>query len=114
MCIRDRLNTEHLETIIKRNALCEEVMDERRLFTIKEEMEKAEARKLQPYFIRSFFTQAFQQLGGELRPREQGRYEISHVPANIRERDRQIIGRDQRNLDPVLRKYERVCFERCV
>jgi len=106
------LNTEHLESIIKRNALCEEVMDERRLFSIKEEMEKAEARKLQPYFIRSFFNQAFQQLGGELRPREQGRYEISHVPANIRERDRQIAGRDQRNLDPVLRKYERVCFEK--
>lgn len=106
------LNTEHLETIIKRNALCEEVMDERRLFSIKEEMEKAEARKLQPYFIRSFFNQAFQQLGGELRSREQGRYEIIHVPATIRERDRQITGRDKRNLDPVLRKYERVCFEK--
>ena len=105
-------DTLHLETIIKRNALCEEVMDERRLFAVKEEMEKAEARKLQPYFIRSFFTQAFLQLGGELRPREQGRYEITHVPANIRERDRQITGRDRRNLDPVLRKYERVCFEK--
>ena len=32
-----------------------------------EEMEKAEARKLQPFFIRAFFNQAFQQLGGELR-----------------------------------------------
>ena len=75
-------------------------------------MEKAEARKLQPYFIRSFFTQAFQQLGGELRPREPGRYEITHVPAIIRERDRQITGRDRRNADPVLRRYERVCFEK--
>jgi superfamily II DNA/RNA helicase len=43
-----------------------------RLFAVKEEMEKAEARKLQPFFIRSFFNQAFQQLGGELRPREPG------------------------------------------
>jgi len=106
------LDTEHLEAIIKRNALCEEVMDERRLFAVKEEMEKAEARKLQPYFIRSFFNQAFQQMGGELRPREQGRYEITHVPANVRERDRQITGRDRRNADPVLRRYERVCFEK--
>lgn len=110
--VEGALDTLHLETIIKRNALCEEVMDERRLFAVKEEMEKAEARKLQPYFIRSFFSQAFQQLGGELRSREQGRYEITHVPANIRERDRQITGRDRRNLDPVLRKYERVCFEK--
>ncbi len=106
------LDTQHLETIIKRNALCEEVMDEKRLFAVKDEMEKAEARKLQPYFIRSFFNQAFQQLGGVLRSRELGRYEITHVPASIRERDRQITGRDRRNLDPVLRKYERVCFEK--
>lgn len=110
--VEGALDTLHLETIIKRNALCEEVMDERRLFAVKDEMEKAEARKLQPYFIRAFFKQAFQQLGGELRPREQGRYEITHVPANIRERDRQITGRDRRNIGPVLRKYERVCFEK--
>jgi len=110
--VEGALDTQHLENIIKRNALCEEVMDEKRLFAVKEEMEKAEARKLQPYFIRSFFSQAFQQLGGELRPREPGRYEIAHVPAIIRERDRQITGRDRRNLDPVLRKYERVCFEK--
>lgn len=110
--IEGALDTVHLENIIKRNALCEEVMSAERLFAVKEEMEKAEARKLQPYFIRSFFNQAFQQLGGELRPREQGRYEITHVPANIRERDRQITGRDRRNADTVLRRYERVCFEK--
>ncbi|MGC9237688.1 MAG: helicase-related protein [Thiomonas sp.] len=110
--VEGALDTQHLETIIQRNALCEEVMDEKRLFAVKAEMEKAEARKLQPYFIRSFFNQAFQQLGGELRAREPGRYEITHVPAIIRERDRQITGRDRRNLDPVLRKYERVCFEK--
>ncbi|HEY8354208.1 MAG TPA: helicase-related protein, partial [Methylophilaceae bacterium] len=110
--VEGALDTQHLENIIKRNALCEEVMDEKRLFAVKEEMEKAEARKLQPFFIRAFFNQAFQQLGGELRPREPGRYEITHVPAIIRERDRQITGRDRRNADPVLRRYERVCFEK--
>ena len=64
--IEGALDTVHLENIIKRNALCEEVMSTERLFAVKEEMEKAEARKLQPYFIRSFFNQAFQQLGGEM------------------------------------------------
>lgn len=106
------LDTAHLEDIIKRNALCEEVMDERRLYAIKEEMEKAEARKLQPYFIRAFFQKAFEQLGGGLRQREPGRFEITHVPAIIRERDRQISGRDRKNANPVLRRYERVCFEK--
>lgn len=110
--VEGALDTSHLRTILDRNALCEEVMDEKRLFAVKEEMEKAEARKLQPYFIRAFFNQTFRQLGGELRTREPGRWEITHVPAIIRERDRQITGRDRRNLQPVLRKYERVCFEK--
>jgi superfamily II DNA or RNA helicase len=110
--IEGALDTAHLEQIISRNALCEEVMNTERLFAVKEELERAEARKLQPYFIRAFFNQAFRQLGGELRPREPGRFEITHVPAHIRERDRQITGRDRRNADPVLRRYERVCFEK--
>lgn len=102
----------HVREVLSRNALCEEIMDEKRLFAIKEEMEKAEARKLQPYFVRAFFNKAFQQLGGVLREREPGRYEINHVPALIRERDRQIMGRDRRNLAPVLPRYERICFEK--
>ncbi|MDR1622094.1 MAG: DUF3883 domain-containing protein [Synergistaceae bacterium] len=107
-----KMDHQHYEDLIRRNALCEEVMDERRLFRVKEEMEKAEARKLQPFFIRSFFKQAFESLGGEFRPREAGRYEISHVPAIIRERDRQLTGRDRRYTERVLRRYERVCFEK--
>ncbi len=78
------------------------------LYAVKEEMEKAEARKLQPYFIRAFFIEAFQSLKGEMRPREPGRFEIRHVPAAIRERDR-VIGETR---TPVLRKYERICFEK--
>jgi superfamily II DNA or RNA helicase len=110
--VEGALDTAHLQAILQRNALCEEAMGLDRLFAVKAEMEKAEARKLQPYFIRAFFHQAFAQLGGELRPREAGRFEITFVPAPIRERDRQITGRDRRNADPVLRRYERVCFEK--
>jgi hypothetical protein len=78
------------------------------LYAVKEEMEKAEARKLQPYFIRAFFTEAFKTLGGDMRSREPGRFEITHVPATIRERDR-VIGETR---TPVLKKYERICFEK--
>jgi SNF2 family DNA or RNA helicase len=102
------LDTEHLEEILKRNALVEQHMSLQDLYAVKEEMEKAEARKLQPYFIRAFFTEAFQTLSGEMRQRESGRYEVRHVPAAIRERDR-IIGESR---TPVLKKYERICFEK--
>ena len=67
-------------------------MSAERLFAVKEEMEKAEARRLQPYFVRSFFLKAFEQLGGSMYPRELGRFEITHVPASIRERDRASPG----------------------
>jgi len=102
------LDTTHLEEIIKRNALVEQHMGMEELYAVKEEMEKAEARKLQPYFIRAFFTEAFNTLGGEMRTREAGRFEIRHVPASIRERDR-VIGETR---TPTLKKYERICFEK--
>lgn len=102
------LDTGHLKDILKRNALVEQHMSLEDLYAVKEEMEKAEARKLQPYFIRAFFTEAFKTLNGELRPREAGRYEVRHVPASLRERDR-VIGESR---TPVLKKYERICFEK--
>jgi len=102
------LDTEHLKGIIKRNALVDQHMGIADLYAVKEDMEKAEARKLQPYFIRAFFTQAFTQLQGELRDRETGRYEVRHVPTVIRDRDR-VIGESR---TPVLKKYERICFEK--
>jgi SNF2 family DNA or RNA helicase len=105
------LDTEHLREIMHRNALVEQHLTLDELYAVKEEMEKAEARKLQPYFIRAFFLEAFKSLGGDLRAREAGRYEIRHVPATIRERDR-VIGTSR---TPVLPRYERVCFEKnCV
>ncbi|WP_025772394.1 DEAD/DEAH box helicase, partial [Thioalkalivibrio sp. HK1] len=102
------LDTEHLKAIMRRNAIVEQPITLDDLYSVKEEMEKAEARKLQPHFIRAFFTEAFERLNGEMRAREKGRFEIRHVPAAIRERDR-VIGETR---TPVLRKYERVCFEK--
>jgi hypothetical protein len=55
---------------------------------------------------------AFEALGGSMHPREAARFEITNVPASIRERDRRITGRNRRELAPVLRRYERVCFTR--
>lgn len=108
--IDNALDTAHIRSILERNALAQESMSADRLYAVKEEMEKAEARRLQPYFVRSFFMKAFETIGGTIHPREQNRYEITYVPATIRERDRLISGRNRRDLSPVLKKYERVCF----
>lgn len=108
--VESALDADHLRSILDRNALAQESMSAERLFAVKEEMEKAEARRLQPFFIRSFFMKAFEQLGGSIHPRELGRFEVTFVPASIRERDRQITGRNRRDIAPVLKRYERVCF----
>ena len=102
------LDTKHLKEILSRNALVGQCQSMEDLYAVKEKMDKAEARKLQPRFIRTFFTEAFQSIGGKLSRRESGRFEVRHVPAAIRERDR-VIGETR---TPVLRKYERICFER--
>ncbi len=104
------LDLDHLKEILERDALAQESFSAERLFAVKEEMEKAEARRLQPFFVRSFFMKGFESLGGSIYPRESGRFEITNVPAELRERDRLITGRNRRDLAPVLRRYERVCF----
>jgi SNF2 family DNA or RNA helicase len=110
--INEALDHDNLKSLLNRNALAEQSMTPDRLFAVKEEMDKAEARRLQPHFVRSFFLRAFEALGGTIHNREAGRMEITYVPAEIRERDRLITGRNRREQEPVLKRYDRVCFER--
>ena len=96
-----------LEDLLEERALAHDAMDASRVRRVREDMERAEARKLQPHYIESFFLEAFKQLGGTLRQREPRRYEVTHVPAPIRNRDRLIgVG------EPVLQRYERIAFEK--
>lgn len=105
--VDNSLDREYLKKLLEERALANDSMDIRKVMEIREEMERVEARRLQPHFIESFFLDAFRKLGGTIREREPKRYEISHVPPSIKGRDRQIgVG------EPVLSKYERVCFEK--
>ena len=97
----------HLQGLIEQRALANDAMDSSRVARVREEMERAEARRLQPHYIESFFLEAFKRLGGTIRQREPRRYEITHVPAPVRTRDRQIGAGD-----PVLSRYERIAFEK--
>lgn len=105
--LSDRLNRDHLQTLIQAEALAQDSLDTSKVKAIREDMERAAARKLQPHFISTFFREAFSRLGGSLREREPQRYQITHVPAVIRNRDRQIG-----LADPILKRYERICFQK--
>ena len=97
----------YLLELLQKRQLTNDTMPAAQVHQLRIAMEKAEAQRLQPHHIQSFFVEAFKKLGGQIKAREAGRWEITHVPLSIRERDRQI-GRGV----PVQKKYERVCFEK--
>ena len=105
--IANAVDTTQLQNLLEERALAHDVMDVSRVARIREDMERAAARRLQPYYIESFFLEAFAQLGGTARQREPRRYEVTHVPAPVRNRDR-LIGMGE----PVLPRYERITFEK--
>lgn len=105
--VDNSLNREALRALLEERALTEDTMDVHKVMKIREDMERMEAHKLQPHFIEAFFLEAFQLLGGVIRKREKGRYEINSVPFKIRNRDT-VIGFGE----PVLQRYERVCFDK--
>jgi superfamily II DNA or RNA helicase len=105
--IASAVDRPRLQALLEERALAHDTMDASRIARVREEMERAEARRLQPHYIESFFLEAFKQLGGTVRQREPCRYEVTHVPASIRHRDRLIgIG------EPILPRYERIAFEK--
>ena len=99
------LDRHRIQDLLEEQQLAHDAMDASRVHRVREDMERAEARRLQPHYIESFFHEAFRRLGGTARPREAGRYQITHVPAPVRSRDRRIGLRE-----PVLPRYERIAF----
>ena len=66
------LDRDRLRGLMHDHALVQDAMDTSRLHAVREEMERADARRLQPHFIESFFLEAFKHLGGATRQRERG------------------------------------------
>ena len=105
--VENALDQRHLQNLLEERALAHDAMDASRVRFIREDMERAEARRLQPHYIQSFFLEAFRREGGTVREREPKRFEITHVPGSVRNRDR-LIGLGE----PVLPRYERITFEK--
>ncbi len=93
------LDHSSLQDLLEEHQLVHDAMDASRVQRVREEMERAEARRLQPHYIEAFFLEAFQQIGGSARQREPRRYEVTHVPPPIRNQS-------------VLPRYERIAFDK--
>lgn len=97
----DRNIGEGLTELLKERALAAEHFSESQLAELRAKMDEARARRLQPHYIELAFRAAFTRLGGRIARREQGRYEITHVPAPVR------AGRHA----PIASRYDRVTFD---
>ncbi|MDE0669162.1 MAG: DUF3883 domain-containing protein [bacterium] len=93
------------QELIDAQSLLSDVLAPERTAGIRDELERARARKLQPGFVRSFFLAALARLGGRAAEREAGRYQVVGVPAALRSWD------SANRRGRLLRNYERICFE---
>ena len=98
------LDRDALRALIDTRALVPAGLDAARVREIRDRMDRAAARRLQPHFVAAFFIEAFGRLGGSLREREPKRYEAGHVPA--------VVRGDRAPHDPILPRYERLTFDK--
>ncbi|HJQ94829.1 MAG TPA: helicase-related protein, partial [Acidimicrobiia bacterium] len=92
---------------VAERAMSSEILNQLQVTEIRDAMERAKARKLQPGFIQAFFKAAFDHLGGRIPERESGRFEITRVPASVRSREREVAAGGF-----IGTAYERVTFSR--
>ena len=97
----------HLLNLLNKRQLTHDTMPPARVQDLRLAMERAEAQRLQPHHVQSFFVEAFRRLGGQMKRREEGRWEITHVPLRLRQQDPQMGSGA-----PLQKKYERICFEK--
>ncbi len=105
--IDEALDVDHLRELLATRALGANLLDTAKVAAVRDDLERAEANRLQPHYVRDFFLQAYRRLGGQVREREPGRYELTKVPGRIRDRAREAVMRPG-----VLGAYERIAFEK--
>jgi superfamily II DNA or RNA helicase len=111
--VRDRIMDEvinhtigdHLTELLEERALVTELGQRTSNESIRDKMEQAQARRLHPWFVDTFFKAALNHYGGRITKREPDRYEITRIPATIRSHADPSAG-------PVQDRYHRVTFDK--
>lgn len=98
---------EGLTELVNQMALAGDALDLVDVERIRRDLLEAEARRLQPHYVRAWFADAFERLGGRMSEREGGRFEVTRVPEAVRQAARAVGAKGV-----VLSRYERVTFDK--
>ena len=98
---------EGLADLVAEMALASDALDLADVERIRRDLLEAEARRLQPHYVRAWFVDAFGRLGGRMAEREAGRFEVTRVPEPVRQAGLAAGARAV-----VLPRYERVTFDK--
>ncbi len=94
-----------IRELLNERALTEDALGFGEVIGISQNMKRGALHRLQPHFVENFFVTAFKKLGGQIYWRGSGRYEITRVPAAVR--NKALKGRFA---EPIAESYERICF----
>jgi len=98
---------EGLTQLVEDMALASDTLNLVDVERIRRDLLEAEARRLQPHYVRAWFVDAFERFSGRMAEREAGRFEVTRVPEPVRQATRAVGGRGV-----VLARYERVTFDK--
>lgn len=104
--IIDASVSQGLQELLENYGLERSIQSQLDIEELRRAMEKAKERRLQPGFVAAFFIPAFERLGGRIRDRRDGTYEIRRVPSALVR-----AGRSINRWNPVTERYERVTFD---
>jgi hypothetical protein len=113
--VRERLNKvidgaldkEELNRLIKERSLNSRDFGKIDVTQIKEDMERLEARRLQPHYIEGFFKAAYGTINGQMRARPGQRYSLPHVPKKLYTQVSELG-----TAYPIAKQYEAITFEK--
>lgn len=96
----DESVAEGLRELLQENALATPEISMDELAELRHQMDEARARRMQPHFVQAFVMESLRALGGRAAKREKDRFELTNVPAALRE-GRRLVSR----------RYTRITFE---
>lgn len=89
-----------------RDVLATDALDVEDVTRVRTDIERANAMRLQPHYIRSFFQRALDDLGGRLTPKGDGTYRIRKVPLALAVKSSNGARR------PLATKYDSLAFDK--